>query len=81
MKYLLAILALSAGACVSAQGTSCESAATAKKLSGTARAAFIQKCDADADAKAKLVTASRDKKYFVAPTSSYGHCEQGAADL
>ena len=79
MKYLLAILALSAGVCVWAQGTSCESAATAKKLSGTARAAFIQKCDADA--KAKLVTASRDKKYFVAPTSSYGHCEQSAADL
>ena len=84
MKYLLAILALTVGAGAWAQGSSCESAAVAKKLTGTAKAAFVQKCEIDA--KAKLMStstlATKDKKSYIAPTSSYGGCEHGsAADL
>ena len=83
MKYLLAILALTVGACAWAQGSSCESAAVAKKLTGTAKAAFVQKCEFDA--KAMLMStstlAAKDKKSYVAPTSSYGGCEGAASDL
>ena len=83
MKYLLAILALTVGAGAWAQGSSCESAAVAKKLTGTAKAAFVQKCEFDT--KAKLMStatlAAKDKKSFVAPTSSYGSCEGSASDL
>ena len=64
-------------------GSRCESAAVAKKLTGTAKAAFVQKCEFDA--KAMLMSTStlaeKDKKSYVAPTSSYGGCEGAASDL
>ena len=50
-----------------------------EKLSGTAKTAFLKTCEANA--KAKLVLAPKERKYSVAPTSSFGHCEHSAADL
>ncbi len=79
MKSFLAILTLTLSASAMAQGTSCNAAAADKKLTGAAKATFIQKCEADA--KARLVLVSTEKKYSVAPTSSYGHCEHSASDL
>ena len=81
MKYLLSILALTVGACAWAQGSSCESAAVAKKLTGTAKAAVVQKCEIDAKAKPMSIStlATKDKKSYVAPTSSYVGCEHGSA--
>ena len=81
MKQLLAILALTVGVCAWAQGSSCASAAAAKKLTGTAKAAFIQKCEIDTKAKPMSIStlATKDKKSYIAPTRSYGGCEHGSA--
>jgi len=79
MKNLIGILTLILSASAMAQGTACNAAAGDKKLTGAAKATFVQKCEADA--KARLVLVSKEKKYSVAPTSSYGNCEQSASDL
>ncbi len=47
MKSLIALMLVTATACAWAQGPSCEAAAASKKLTGAAKAQFIQKCEAD----------------------------------
>lgn len=79
MKSLIALMLVTATTFAWAQGPTCEAAAAAKKLTGAAKAQFIQKCEADV--KAKLVVASKEKKTTVAPTNSYGHCEHDGSDL
>ena len=79
MKHLIPLMALAFAGSTLAQGATCSTEATARKLSGTAKTAFLKTCEANA--KAKLVLAPKERKYSVAPTSSFGHCEHSAADL
>ena len=79
MKSLIALMLVTATACAWAQGPACEAAAAAKKLTGAAKAQFIQKCEAET--KAKLVLAAKEKKPVVAPTSGHGHCDHDGADM
>ena len=75
MKHFLALLAMFLTTAAMAQGTTCNAAATEKKLTGTAKAAFLKKCEMDAKAKFELV--SQEKKLSVAPTSTFGkNCER-----
>jgi len=79
MKHLIPLVALAFAGSTLAQGANCNAEATARKLSGTAKAEFLKKCGDDA--KAKLVLASKERTYSVAPTSSYGNCEHSESDL
>lgn len=79
MKNFLAILTLTLSVSAMAQGSACNTAAADKKLTGAAKATFVQKCEAQTTGK--LVLVSKEKKYSVAPTSSYGQCEHSASDL
>ena len=79
MKILIPLVALAFAGSALAQGAKCSTEATARKLSGTAKTEFLKTCEADS--KAKLVLAPKERKYSVAPTSSYGHCEHSASDL
>lgn len=80
MRTLVSIL-LSAGLSASAfaQGASCTAAAAEKKLSGTARAEFIQQCEKDS--KARMTLATKDKKSGMLSSGKEGHCGHSAADL
>jgi len=81
MKNLPVILAMTLGAAATAQQAgSCTAAATEKKLTGSAKTTFIQKCESDAKAK-MVVSSAREKKYSGAPTGSYGGCDHSASVL
>ena len=74
---VLGSLALSTAAL--AENVSCQSAATAQKLTGNARLAFLKKCEAES--KARLSLAQPERRMSEAPTSEFGHCMQDPKDL
>jgi hypothetical protein len=78
-KVLLVICSLAFSTATMANGTNCQAAATAQKLVGTAKTAFLKKCEAEA--KNNLTLVSKNKNMSVAPTSEFGHCSHGEKDL
>ena len=62
-----------------ANATNCQTAATAQKLVGTARTAFLKKCETESTNRLTLV--SKNKNLSVAPTSELGHCSHSDKDL
>ena len=84
MKEFVAILAMTLTTAAIAEGAICNAAAAEKKLTGSAKTAFLQKCEMDSRAKAQLVTkevVTREKKLSVSPTSSFRNCEHESSDL
>ena len=78
-NVLLVICSLAFSAAAMADGASCQAAATAQKLVGTAKTAFLKKCEAES--KNKMTLVSKDKSMSVAPTSEFGHCGHDGKDL
>ena len=78
MKYLIPLVALAFAGSALAQGAGCNTEANARKLTGTAKTEFLKKCEIDS--KAKLVQASKERNYSMAPKSG-GDCGHSATDL
>jgi hypothetical protein len=78
MKHLIPLVVLAFAGSALAQGASCNTEASARKLTGTAKAEFLKKCETDT--KAKLVQASKERNYSMAPKSG-GDCGGSATDL
>lgn len=82
MRNLLLImgsLALSTAA-MADTAASCQAAATAQKLAGQARTAFVKQCEAEAKAKMSLVQ-QQPRRMSMAPTNEFGHCSHSEKDL
>lgn len=78
-KMLLAICSLAFSTAALANDVSCQAAATAQKLVGSAKTAFLKKCETETRNKMTLVN---DKKNMsLAPTSEFGHCNHSDKDL
>ena len=78
MKYLIPLVALAFAGSALAQGANCNTEANTRKLTGTAKAEFLKKCELDM--KAKLVQAPKERNYSMAPKSG-GDCGHSATDL
>lgn len=78
-KFVMILGSLALAGSALADNASCQSAATAQKLSGQARTAFLKQCEADA--KARLTLTRQDQRMSRAPTGEFGHCSHGEKDL
>lgn len=76
---LLAICSLAYSTAALASDANCQAAATAQKLVGTAKTAFLKKCEIES--KQKLTLVNNKKNMSHAPTSEFGHCHQSDKDL
>lgn len=76
---LWAICSLAFSTAALANDANCQAAATAQKLVGTAKTAFLKKCDIES--KQKLTLVNNKKNMSHAPTSEFGHCHQSDKDL
>lgn len=76
---LLVICSLAFSTATMASGVSCQAAATAQKLVGPAKTAFLKKCETES--RNNLTLVSKNKNMSVAPTSEYGHCSHSDKDL
>ena len=81
-KYLLVLLSIvvSTGAIAQQAAGSCSTAAAQKNLVGSAKTAFVKKCEMDL--KAMSTVATQQKKPMVSSREqSYGDCGSKTADL
>jgi hypothetical protein len=78
-KFILIACSLAFSTAAMADGANCQAAATAQKLVGPAKTAFLKKCETESRNKMTLV--SKNKSMSVAPTSEFGHCGHDAKDL
>lgn len=78
-KFLLVLGSFAFSAAAMADGASCQAAASAQKLVGSAKTAFLKKCEAES--KNKLTLVNKSKNMSMAPTSEFGHCNHDEKDL
>lgn len=83
MRTFVSILLLAGlSATAFAQGASCTATATQKKLTGSARAEFIQQCEKAGKARLTLAADAKDtKKAGMASAGKDEHCGHMASDL
>lgn len=81
-KHMLVLLSLVAGTGAMAQqlAGSCSTVAAEKKLVGSAKAAFIKKCEMDLKAMSTMAT-KQQKPMVSSKDESSGHCGHDAASL
>lgn len=81
-KSLVILLSIGFGLPVFAQGTSCNTTAVEKKLTGAAKTEFIKQCEMTAS-KARMTVAAKDKLSSGSKSHAGkdGNCGYAATDL
>lgn len=76
-KHLLVILSLAFSAGAMAEASNCSAAAAEKKLVGSAKTAFLAKCNTESKAMSTAVT--KERKSMGDSKSGFGGCGHASA--